>query len=167
MNTRKTIALTIQTFVGKMMSRLFNTLCRLIIAFVLRSKHLNFMERCSPWGFKESHITEWLNNSSNGFSSSYVQTWDMDHKEGWALKNWCFWTALLKKNLESPWTSRKSNQLIPRGNQLWIFTGRTDAEVEAPIFGHLIWRTDSLVKTLMLGKTTQKEKGAAEDEIDR
>ena len=63
-----------------------------------------------------------------------------------------FLTVLLEKNCESPWTSRRSNQLIPRGNQLWIFTGRTDAEAEAPIFGHLMQTVNSLEKTLMLGK---------------
>ena len=69
------------------------------------------------------------------------------------LKNWCFWTVVLEKTLESPLDSMEVKSVHPKGNQSWIFTGRTDAEAEAPIyFGHLMWRTDSLEKTLTLGK---------------
>ena len=76
--------------------------------------------------------------------------WDLDHKESWALKNWCFWTVALEKTLESPLDCKQIKSINPKGNQSWIFIGRTDAE--ASIFGHLMWRTDSLEKTLMLGK---------------
>ena len=76
---------------------------------------------------------------------------ESDPKEGWVLKNGWFWTTVLKI-LESPLNHREIKPVNPKGNQLWIFTGRTDAEVEVPIFGHLIQRTDSLEKTLMLGK---------------
>ena len=68
-----------------------------------------------------------------GFSSSHVSMWELDPKEGWALKNWCFWTVLLEKTLENPWDREEIKPVHPKGNQLWIFTGRTDAKAEAPI----------------------------------
>ena len=77
--------------------------------------------------------------------------WDLDHKESWAPKNWCFWTVAFEKTLESPLDCKEIKSTNPKGNQSLIFIGRTDAE--ASIFGHLMWRTDSLEKTLMLGKT--------------
>ena len=64
---------------------------------------------------------------------SHVWMWELDHKEGWALKNWCFWTVLLEKTLESPLDSKEIKPVIPKGNWSWIFIGRTDAEAEAPI----------------------------------
>ena len=83
--------------------------------------------------------------------------WQFDHKEGWVLKNWCFWTVVLGKTLESPLDS-KIKPVNPKGNQSWIFTGRTDAEAKAPI----IWPPDvkSLLsgKDLMLGKTEDKRR---------
>ena len=78
--------------------------------------------------------------------------WELDYKESWAPKNWCFWTAVLEKTLESPLDYTEIQPVHPKGNQSWMFIGRTDAEAEAPILGHLMWRTDSLEKTLMLGK---------------
>ena len=75
-----------------------------------------------------------------------------DYKESWAPKNWCFWTVVLEENLESPLDCQEIQPVYPKGNQSWIFIGRTDAEAETPIFGHLMWRIDSLEKTLMLGK---------------
>ena len=90
-------------------------------------------------------------SQSYGFFRSQVQMWEVDHKEGWALKNWCFGTMLLKKTLESPLDCKEIKAVNPKGNQPWIFIGRTDAEAET-YFGHLIQRTDSLEKTLMLGK---------------
>ena len=67
-------------------------------------------------------------------------------------KNWCFWTVVLEKTVESPLDCKEIQPVHPKGNQSWIFFGRTDAEVETPIFGYLMQRTDSLEKTLMLGK---------------
>ena len=77
----------------------------------------------------------------------------MDHKESWAPKNWCFWTVVLEKTPESPLYHREIQPVHPKGNQSWSFTGRTDAEAEAPILWLLMQRTDSLEKALMLGKT--------------
>ena len=68
------------------------------------------------------------NSQSYGFSSSHVQMWELNHKESWAPKNWCFWTVVLEKTLESPLESKEIKPVIPKGNQPWIFIGRTDAE---------------------------------------
>jgi len=76
----------------------------------------------------------------------------LDYKECWALKNWCFWTVVLEKTLESPLDSKEIQPVNPKGNQSWIFVGRTDSEFEAPLLGQLMRRTDLLEKTLMLGK---------------
>ena len=74
-------------------------------------------------------------SQSYGFSSSHVQMWELDYKEGWALKNWCFQTVVLERTLESPLDSKEIKPVNHKGKQPWIFIGRTDAE--APIFGHL------------------------------
>ena len=88
-----------------------------------------------------------------GFTSSHVWMWELDYKERWALNNWCFWTVVLEKTLESPLDRKEIQQVNPKRNQSWIFIGRTDAEVKLQYFGHLIWRTDLFEKTLILGKT--------------
>ena len=91
-------------------------------------------------------------SQSYGFSSSQAWMWELDYKESWVLKNWYFWTVMLEKTLESPLDSKKIQPVHPKGNQSWIFIGRTDAEAETPIFGHLMQRANSFEKTLMLGK---------------
>ena len=70
---------------------------------------------------------------SYGFSSSHVWMWELDHKESWTLKNWSFWTVVLKKTLESPLNWKDIKPVHPKGNQSWIFIERTDAEAETPI----------------------------------
>ena len=80
------------------------------------------------------------------FTSSHVWMWKLDHKEGWAPKNWCFWTVVLGKILESHLDSKEIKWVHPKGNQPWIFIRRPDAETEAPI----LWLP--LAKTLMLGR---------------
>ena len=72
---------------------------------------------------------------SYGFSSSYARMWELDYKEDWVPKNWCFWTVVLEKTLESPLDCKEIKLVNPKGNQPWIFTGRTDAEAEAPMLG--------------------------------
>ena len=79
-------------------------------------------------------------------SSSHVRMWELDCKESWALKNWCFWTVVLEKTLESPWERKEIQPVHPKGNQSWIFIGRTDAEAETPI----LWPPD--VKNQLTGK---------------
>ena len=76
-------------------------------------------------------------SQSYGFSSSHVRMWELDHNEGWVLKNWCFWTVVLEKTLENPLDcSKEIKSINPKGNWPWIFIGRTDAEAEAPNLGH-------------------------------
>ena len=84
--------------------------------------------------------------------------WELDHKESWALKNWCFWTVVLEKTLESPLDCKEIKPVHSKGDQSWIFIGRTDAEAEAPILGYLTWRAESFKKTLMLGKIESRRR---------
>ena len=101
-------------------------------------------------------------SQSYGFSSSHVWMWELDHEEGWALKNWCFWTVVLEKTLESPLDCKEIKAVNPKGNQPWIFIGRTDAEAEHQYFGHLMQRANLLETTLGVVKIE-----AGEDEGDR
>ena len=91
-----------------------------------------------------------LSSQGYGFSSSHVWMWELDYKEGWVLKNWCFWTVVLEKTLESPLDCTEIQPVHPKGSQSWMFIGRTD--VETPNLWHLMQRADSFEKTLMLGK---------------
>ena len=101
-----------------------------------------------------------------GFSSSHVWMWDLeDYKESWALKNWCFWTAVLEKILESPLDCKEIKPVHPKGNQSWIFIGRTDAKAETPVLWLPMRRTDPLEKTLMLGKTESGRRRGWQDEM--
>ena len=75
-----------------------------------------------------------LSSQSYGFSSSHVWMWELDYKESWVPKNWCFLTVVLNKTLESPLDSKEIQQVYPKGNQSWIFIERTDAEAETLIF---------------------------------
>ena len=108
-----------------------------------------------------------LYSQSYGFSSSHVWMWELDHKEGWVMKNWCFWIVVLEKTLESPLDCEEIQAVHPKANQSWIYIGRTDAEAEAPI----IWPPD--VKSWLFGKDLdaskgwRQKKGVAKDEIDR
>ena len=77
---------------------------------------------------------------------------ELDYKESRVPKNWCFWTVVLETNLQSPLDCKEIQPVHPKGNQSWIFIGRTDSEAETPIFGHLMRRADSFEKTLMLEK---------------
>ena len=101
-------------------------------------------------------------SQSYGFSSSHVQIWELDHNEGWASKNWYFQIAreLLEKTLERPLDRKEIKLVHPKGNQPWIFIGRTDAEAEAPVFDCLMWRVDSLEKILFLGKIEDRRRRA-------
>ena len=79
--------------------------------------------------------------------------WALDHIEGWALKNWCLQIVVLEKTLESPWDSKDIRPVNPKGNHPWMFIGRTVLKLKLQYFSHLMWRANSLEKTLMLGKT--------------
>ena len=93
-----------------------------------------------------------LSSQGYGFSSGHVWMWELDYKESWALKNWCFWTVVLEKTLESPLDSKEIQPVHPKGDQSWVFIGRTDVEAETPI----LWPPDAksclIWKDLMLGK---------------
>ena len=111
---------------------------------------------CSPWSSKESDMTEQLNwtklTQNCGFSSSHVWMWGLDYKESWTPKNWCFWTVVLEKTLESSLDCKEIQAIYPKENQSWIFIGRTDAEAETPILWLPNTKIWSIVKNLMLGK---------------
>ena len=108
---------------------------------------------------KSIHIF-WLKLcQSYGFSSSHVRMWELDNKKGWAPKNWCLSTVVLEKTLESPLDSKEIKSVHPKGNQPWIFTGRTDAEAEAPIHWPPDAKTDSLEKTLKRERLKAGEEG--------
>ena len=105
-------------------------------------------------------------SQSYGFSSSHVWMWELDYRESWALKNWCFWTAVLEKTLESPLDCKEIKPVYHKGDQSWIFTGRTDAKAETPI----LWPPDA--KNWLIGKDPdawddwrQEEKGTTENEM--
>ena len=91
-------------------------------------------------------------SQSYGFSSSHVWMWELDYKESWALKKWCFWTVVLEKTPESPLDCKEIKPVNPKGNQSWISLEGLMLKLKLQYFGHLFWRTDSLEKTLMLGK---------------
>ena len=103
-----------------------------------------------------------------GFSSSQVWMWEMDYKESWAPKNWCFWTVVLEKTLESPLNCKEIQPVHPKWDWSWVFIGRTDVEAVTPI----LWPPD--VKGWLIGKDCdagkdwgQEEKGMTEDEMVR
>ena len=121
---------------------------------VLTSRH-HFADKCSY-------------SQSYGFCSSHIQIWELDHKEIWVPKNWNFQIVVLEKTLENPLDCKKIKPVNPKGNQPWIFIGRTIVEAEAPVF----WPPDA--KNQFIGKGPdagkdwrQKEKGVAEDETVR
>ena len=132
MTTGKTIALTRQTFVGQVMSLLFNMLSRLVITFLPRSKRLLIILY-------------------------------LDHKEDWASKNWCFWNVVLEKTLESPLDCKETKPVNRKGNKLWIFIGRTDAEVE----GSILWPPDEKSQLVRKDPDAGKDWRQAEREQQR
>ena len=103
---------------------------------------------------------------NNGFSSSHVWMSDLNNKESWAPKNWCFWTVVLEKTLKSPLSSKEIQPVHPKGNQPWVFIGGTDVEAETPI----LWPPD--IKNWLIWKDSDagkgwrwEEKGTTEDEM--
>ena len=105
-------------------------------------------------------------SQSYGFSNSHVWMWELDYKESWVPKNWCFWTMVLEKTLESPLNCKEIQPVHPKWDQSWMFIGRTDAEAETPI----LWPPDA--KNWLTGKDpdvgkdwSQREKGTTEVEM--
>ena len=101
--------------------------------------------------------TKYPSSQSYDFSSSHIWMWELDYEEGWSPVNWCFWTVVLEKTLESP-LDCKIKSVHPKGNQSWIFTEGL-MKLKLQYSGHLMQRTDSLEKTLMLGKTEGGRRG--------
>ena len=103
---------------------------------------------------KQRHYLPSKDPSSQGyvFPSSHVWMWELDYKESWAQKNWCFWTVVLKKTLESPLDCKEIQPIHPKAQQSWIFMVELMLKLKLQYFGHLMQRTDSLEKTLWLGK---------------
>ena len=106
-------------------------------------------------------------SQGHGFSISYVWMWELDYKESWELKNWCFWSVVLEKTLDSPLDCKEIEPVYPKGNQPWIFIGRrTDGEAETPntwppdVKSWLIWRDHDARKDW-----GQEEKATTEDEM--
>ena len=113
---------------------------------------------------RDYFVNKGASSQSYGFSSSHVWMWELDCEESWPLKNLCFWTVVLKKTLESPLDCKEIQPVHPKGDQSWMFIGRTDVEAATPI----LWPPDA--KNLLIGKDPdagkdwrQEEKGTAED----
>ena len=100
-----------------------------------------------------------------GFSSCHVWMWELDYKESWVPKNWCFWTVVLEKTLESPLDCKEIQPVHPKWNQSWIFIGRTDAEAETPILWPPGAKCRLIGKDPDAGKDWRQEKGTTEDEM--
>ena len=121
---------------------------------ILKSRNITLVTKVRPF------------SQSYGFSSGHVWMWELDYKESWVLKNWCFWAVVLEKTLESPLDCKEIQLVHPKGNESWIFIGRTDAEAEISI----LWPLDT--KNWLIGKDPdagqdwrQEEKGTREDEM--
>ena len=100
-----------------------------------------------------------LSSQGYSFSSSHIWMWELDYEESWALKNWCFWTVMLEKTLQSPLDCKEIQLVNCKRNQSSIFNGRTDAEAEALIVWPLRPRANSLEKTLIQEKLRAREGG--------
>ena len=108
----------------------------------------NILEKTNQRIKKHKHhfVHEGLYSQSYGFSCSHAWMWELDHKEGWVPKNWCFWTVVLEKTPEHPLDSKEIKPVNRKGNQSWICIGRTDAEVQASV----LWPPD--VMNWLIGK---------------
>ena len=117
---------------------------------------------------RDNFVNKGPSSQGYGFSNSHVWMWELDYKESWVLKNWCFWTVVLEKTLGSPLDCKEIQPVHPKGDQSWMFIGRTDVERETPIFlppDEKSWLTG---KDPDAGKDwRQEEKGTTEDEMVR
>ena len=122
----------------------------------------------TPWKESYDQPRQHIKKQSQcyGFSSSHIWMWELDCKESWVLKNWCFGTVVLENTLESPLDCKEIQPVHPKGDQSWVFTGRTDVEAETPILwapdvkSWLIWRDPDVGKDW-----GREEKGMTEDEM--
>ena len=95
---------------------------------------------------------------ANGFSTGHVWMWELDCEESWVPKNWCFSTVVLEKTLASPLDCKETQPVHPKGDQSWVFIERMMLRLKLQKFSHLIWRVDSLEKTLILGGTGDRRR---------
>ena len=113
------------------------------------------MPFCCSKQYCSEHLWIFINMVSSsqgyGFSCGHVWMWELDCEEGWVPKNWCFWTVVLEKTLESPLDYKEIQPVHSEGDQPWDFFGRNDAKAETPVLWPPMLRVDSLEKTLMLG----------------
>ena len=109
---------------------------------------------------KQRHyfVNKVLSSQTYGFSSSHVWMWDLDYKESWMLKTWCFWTVVLEKTLESPLDSKEIQPVHLKGNQSWMFIGRTDVLAKTPT----LWPPDA--KSWLIGKDPDAGKDWRQEE---
>ena len=119
----------------------------------------NFDDKLRQHIKKQRHCSanKGLSCQAYGFSSGHVWMWELDYKENWALKNWCFWTMVLKKTLESPLHCKEIQPVHPKGDQSWGSLEGLMMKLKLQYFGHFMWRTDSFEKTLKLGKLKMGE----------
>ena len=144
MTTGKTIAFTRWTFVDKVMPLLFNML--------LWHNRQHIKKQCHYFTDKGP------SSQSYGFSSGHVWMWELDYKESWVPKNWCFWTVMLEKTLESPLDCKEVQPVHPKGDQSWCSLEGLVLKLKLQSFGHLMCTADSFEKTLMLGKIEGRRK---------
>ena len=115
---------------------------------------------------KSRNITDkGLYSQSSGFSISHVRLWELDLKEGWVLKNWCFWTVVLVKTFESLLDNKEIRPANPKWNQPWLFIGRIDAETKAPVLSSPDVMRQLIRKDHDAGKDFRQEKGMTENEL--
>ena len=115
---------------------------------------------------KQRHyfVHKGLSSQGYGFSSGHVWMWELDYKESWLLKNWCFWTVVLEKTLESPWDCKEIQPVHSKGDHSWVFIGGTDVEAETPILWPPHAKSWLICKNTDAGKAWgQEEKGTTED----
>ena len=140
------------------------------VVLEIASKYCISDSFCWPWWLlhflqhikKERHYfaNKGLSSQGYGFSSSHAWMWELDSKESWALKNWCFWTVVLEKTLESLLDCKEIQSVHPKENQSWLFIGRTDAEAETPILWPPTGKNWLIWKILILGKIEGGGEGA-------
>ena len=106
-----------------------------------------------------------LSSQGYGFSSGRVWMWELDYKESWAPKNWCFWTVVLEKTLESPLDGKEVQPVHPKGDQSWLFVGKTDVEAETPVLWPPVVKSWLIWKDPDAGKDWRQEEKGRWDEM--
>ena len=118
---------------------------------ILKSRHYFANKSASSWGY--------------GFSSGHAWMWELDYKENWVPKNWCFWTVVLEKTLESPLDCKEIPPVHPKEDQSWVFIGRTDVEAETPVWATWCEELTHLKRPWYWERLKAGEKGMTEDEM--